>query len=316
MTAAEHFTTDPTEARHMFLAACLDTRLPVASFESPRGAKTSAPVHLDIAQAGRAGAPLAIVISPGNRLAEGLCASGIQTTLLRTGLQIEVPQSTSLLLIHTTTPGAFKSADWDWLGTENTAEPVWDDTLLAAAEVRYTEETQPDAEGDAPDSTHQQWCTDVISIAAERFLSAAKRVVFLDIHTGSGPYGEAELVSCHMPGTAAERRATDLFGARTSADGIAASNIEGPITRGLSAALGDRELTSLVLEFGGYSLTTVLDSLLTRHKSTAEGGDRFDGLFYPDAADWREIVWGNAADILRHAFASLDRTELRLDPDV
>ena len=88
MTAAQHFSTDPADARRMFLAACLDARLPVASFEAPREEQAEFPVHIDVARAGTADAEAVIVLCPGGRMAEGLCASGIQTALLRTGLQI------------------------------------------------------------------------------------------------------------------------------------------------------------------------------------------------------------------------------------
>ena len=57
----------------------------------------------------------------------------------------------------------------------------------------------------------------------------------------------------------AESNVLDLFGARAAADGVAATNILGPVARGLAASLPDREITSVVMEFGCYSLTTVLD---------------------------------------------------------
>jgi len=315
MTAAQFFTTDPTEARRMFLSACLETRLPVASFEAPRRAEGGRPVHIDIARAGPSDARVALVICPGTRLAEGLCASGIQTTLLRSGLQLEMPRPISLVLVHTVNPGAFRSSEWEWLSLEEPAESEWDDSLLAAAEFRFNEETRRPEAADEEDSEHQQWCRNVLANAADRFLAGARRVVFLDIHTGSGPYGEAEVVSCHVPGTGGERRATELFGARAAVDGVAVTNIQGPVAKGLAASLGDREITSLVIEFGGYSLTTVLDSLLSRHVVEAAGGERFDGLFYPEAEDWRERVWEGAAEVLRLGFRSIDRSELRVDPE-
>ena len=98
-----------------------------------------------------------------------------------------------------------------------------------------------------------------------------------------------------------------MFGARAAADGVAVSNFQGPVARGLSASMPDRETTSLVMEFGCYSLTTVLDSLLSRHETAAAGGQRFDGLFFPEADDWRDLVWEGAADVLRLGFRSIDR---------
>ena len=70
-----------------------------------------------------------------------------------------------------------------------------------------------------------------------------------------------------------------------------------------------------MLEFGCYSLTTVLDSMLSRHETEIAGGGRFDSLFYPEADDWRELVWEAAADVLRLGFQSLKNNELRASPE-
>lgn len=249
-------------------------------------------------------------------MAEGLCASGIQTALLRAGLQIEMPSEIMLVLVHTVVPAAFDSAEWETLIEKNTVATEWDDSLLAAAEFRFNEEQQKTTAATPEETERQQWCRQVLANIAERFLTRAKHLIFLDIHTGSGPYGEAEVVSCHMPGTSGERRATDLFGARAAADGVTVSNFQGPVARGLATALPDREVTSLVVEFGCYSLTTVLDSLLSRHEAAAAGSGRFDGLFYPDAEEWRDLVWEGAAEVLRLGFRSIDQGELRADSEI
>ena len=76
MTAAQNFTSDPTDARRMFLAACLDARLSVSSFEMQPSVEIEASVHVDIAKAGNSDASSIIVLCPGTRLTDGLCASG------------------------------------------------------------------------------------------------------------------------------------------------------------------------------------------------------------------------------------------------
>jgi len=304
MTAAQHFSMDPPNARRMFLAACLDAQLPVASFEAPREERVEFPVHIDVARAGASDAETVIVLCPGGRMAEGLCASGIQTALLRTGLQIELPNPFALVLVHTAWPSAFKAAAWDGLIEPAAIATDWDDSLLAAAEFRLNEDSP---EAPAPyDHEQQQWCRYVLSNLAERFLASAQHLVFLDVRTGSGPYGEAEVVSCHLPGSKDEARAIEMFGARGAANGVAVSTLEGPVARGLASALPDHQMTSVVLEFGCYSLGTVLDSLLSRHESEAAGNGRFDGLFYPDSDDWRDRVFEGAANILRLGFRPID----------
>ena len=215
-----------------------------------------------------------------------------------------------MVLVHSVVPAAFEVAAWDRLIEQSAVETIWDDSLLAAAEVRFNGDRQQEKAATPEDSERQQWCRQVLANVAERFLSRAQHLVFLDVHTGSGPYGEAEVVSCHMPGSQDEKRALELFGARAAAEGVAISNFQGPVARGLVSSLPDRKSTSLVVEFGCYSLTTVLDSLLSRHEVAGAGGERFDGLCYPDAADWRDLVWEGAAEILRLGFRSIDRTAL------
>ena len=142
MTAAQYFSTDPSDARRLFLSACLDARLPVASFEAPRSNQDELPVHIDVAHAGQTTAATVIVVCPGTRMVEGLCASGIQTTLLRTGLQIEMPGPMAMVLVHSLVPAAFEMAAWDGLAEQSAVETEWDDSLLAAAENRFNEDRQ------------------------------------------------------------------------------------------------------------------------------------------------------------------------------
>jgi hypothetical protein len=218
-----------------------------------------------------------------------------------------------MVLVHSVLPAAFKAAAWDGLIEQSAVETEWDDSLLAAAEIRFNED-RPQVKTMTPEeSERQQWCRQVLANVAERFLSRAQHLVFLDVHTGSGSYGEAEVISCHMPGSQDEKRALELFGARAAADGVAIPNFQGPVARGLASSLPDSKTTSLVLEFGCYSLTTVLDSLLSRHETEAAGGGRFDGIFYPDAVGWRDLVWEGAAEIIRLGFRSIDSTALRAE---
>jgi hypothetical protein len=308
MTAAQHFSTEPSDARRLFLSACLDARIPATSFEAPRSNQSELPVQIDIAYVGQSTAPTVIVVCPGTRMAEGLCASGIQTTFLRTGLQIEMPDPIAMVLMHSVAPAAFEVAAWDSLIDQRAVETEWDDSLLAAAEVRFNEDCQQAKTMTLEESEHQKWCSQVLANVARRFLSRAQHLIFLDVHTGSGPYGEVEVVSCHTPGSQDEKRALELFGARAAVNSIATSHFQGPVARGLASFFPDLKTTSLVIEFGCYSLMTVLDSLLSRRETEAAGGGRFDRMFYPDVVDWRDLVWEGAEEILRLGFRSIDQT--------
>jgi len=310
MTAAQNFTSDPTDARRMFLAACLDARLPVSSFESQPSNASEASVHVDIAKAGNNDASTVIVLCPGARLTDGLCASGLQTSLLRAGLQIELPTSIGLILVHTITPFEFRPVETKELIETNTISVRWEDTLLAAAEFRFNEKKENTETATPKETERQRWCRHVLSNIADDSLSQAKQLIFLDVQTGSGPYGEAEVISCQMPGSSSEQRARALFGAYAVAGEVELTNTLGPLAQGLSAALPNQEIISVVVEFGCYSLTTVLDGLLSRHERSIASGDRLDGFFYPETEEWRELIWEATADLLRLGFRSLEQDEL------
>ena len=309
MTVAQNFTSDPTDARRMFLSACLDARLSVSSFEMQPSVEIEASVHVDIAKAGNSDASSIIVLCPGTRLTDGLCASGLQTSLLRAGLQIELPSTIGLVLIHTITPFEFRPAETENLIKTERANSGWGDSLLAAAESRFSEKQQNTAPATPKETERQRWCQHVLSNIAEGALSQTKQLIFLDVHTGSGPYGEAEVISCHIPGSSSEQRAQALFGASAVANGVEATNILGPVAKGLAAALSNREIIPVVVEVGCYSLTTVLDTLLSRHETEFASGDRLDSFFYPKTEAWRELIWEATADLLRLGFRSLEQDE-------
>lgn len=310
MTAAQYFSTDPDNARRMFLAACLEARLPVASFEAPRDECDEFPVHIDVAYAGAPDAEIALVVCPGSRMAEGLCASGIQTAALRAGLQTELPNSFSLVLVHTVWPSTFEEISLDDPCESTAVAMEWDDSILAAADFRFNEDNAKTKKPTLLEQERQKWYRRVLADVAGRFLNSARHLVFIDVQTGSGPYGEAEVLSCHLPESKDEARAIKMFGARGTANGVAITNLQGPIARGLAAELADRQTTAVVMEFGCYSLTTVFDTLLSRHELEVAGRNRIDRLFYPAAMDWRERVWAGAANILRLGFQSADHMDL------
>ena len=93
------------------------------------------------------------------------------------------------------------------------------------------------------------------------------------------------------------------------ANGVEATNILGPVAEGLAAALSNREIIPVVVEFGCYSLTTVLDTLLSRHEKEIASGERLDSFFYPETETWRELIWEATADLLRLGFRSLEQDE-------
>jgi hypothetical protein len=143
-------------------------------------------------------------------------------------------------------------------------------------------------------------------------LAGAREVVFLDMHTGLGPYGTAELI-----GTATSK-ARAWFG-----DGIAnpdhgqssSAPLSGAIRNAVRDAVPTAEVTSLTVEFGTYAVEAVLRALQADNwlhlygKLDSDLGREIKAeirkRLYPDEDDWKELVWVRSRQVLRRAVQGL-----------
>ncbi|MDP6604096.1 MAG: DUF2817 domain-containing protein [Rhodospirillales bacterium] len=306
--AAEHFTSDIHNARTRFLSNCEAAGLAVASFRPPLVEDNEAK-FADIVRIGSPNADRLLIIAPGMRLADALCASGIEIGLLRESLREELPREVAIVMVHAIEPAVFT--------VHSTAHDLpknrdWDDSVLAAAENRFAEYARKEGleldlaeAGEEIPNVPPGWPLETAAAIAERFLAGARRAIMIDVHTGSGAYGEGEAISCHAPGTPGERRAAEVFGARVAIDAAAAGAIAGPVARVLAGRLGTAEVTALVLEFGAYSIRAVIDSMLSRGSGDPGDGPGIGRLFYPDTDDWKELVWTRAVEVVRAGLKAL-----------
>jgi hypothetical protein len=88
---------------------------------------------------------------------------------------------------------------------------------------------------------------------ARRETRGARRIAWIDVHTGLGPYGEVEMISELRPDDPGLLRARAFWGGvvKTTASGESVSAaVCGSIDKGLPAELRDRELTLGCAEFG------------------------------------------------------------------
>ncbi|MGE0253368.1 MAG: M14 family metallopeptidase [Alphaproteobacteria bacterium] len=151
-------------------------------------------------------------------------------------------------------------------------------------------------------------------------LASARRAVLLDFHTGLGPRGYGEPISCHAPDSAADRRAREIFGAEVTnpATGNSASAaVMGTLDDGIATAAPWAEWTSLALEFGVVPLKDTLDAIradawLARdRRSTSHAArairQRMRETFYGDDAEWKTRVWARGSDFTERALAALAR---------
>ena len=148
-----------------------------------------------------------------------------------------------------------------------------------------------------------------------------KQVAFIDLHTGLGPYGVGEIMNNHAAGEPAFKRVSQWFGAEaTSTDAGSSSSapVSGDITLGVQRALPQAEITGVTLEYGTVPLKDVLDAVRAdnwlhihgdlRARQARDIKAQVRSAFYPQADDWKGMVFERSVDVLRRALAGLSQS--------
>ena len=148
-----------------------------------------------------------------------------------------------------------------------------------------------------------------------------RQVAFIDLHTGLGPYGVGEIMNNHSASEPAFARVAQWFGREatsTEAGSSSSAPVSGDITLGVQRALPQAEVTGVTLEYGTVPLKEVLDAVRADNWLHAHGDLRarqardikaqIRGAFYPEADDWKSMVFERSVDVLRRAVAGLTRS--------
>ena len=114
MMVEDYFPATYSDGRARFLSACLDARVPVASYRNPHSGPQGEALYTDAALVGRADAENVVVVTSSTHGVEGFAGSGIQVGLLRDPRAPKPLPDTALLLIHTINPYGMA-----WLRREN-----------------------------------------------------------------------------------------------------------------------------------------------------------------------------------------------------
>ena len=114
MIVDDYFPATYSDGRARFLSACLDARVPVASYRNPQSGPQGEALFADAALVGRADAENVVVVTSSTHGVEGFAGSGIQVGLLRDPRAPKPLPDTALLLVHTINPYGMA-----WLRREN-----------------------------------------------------------------------------------------------------------------------------------------------------------------------------------------------------
>ncbi len=281
MDVAHYFSSDRKAARAHFLSACRAAGSDVAAYYAPREVQSAAEPIVEVTRLGRPYANTVIAFTCGAWEDEGLCASGIFTSILRHDLARLLPRDIALVLIHAIAPAGLSGLGRRGTPTPTLEEPEqkWSHEALAAAESRFADYVQQAASVATSDVAKTiPWQARLLCEIADRFFDRAKRTVLIDLRTGPGPYGEADLLPCQIVHGDPLVDIDPLFGIKDDPDEPPAWGTPGNLAHGLIAALGRSQISGAVLEFGTYSMRSILSA---GHGTT----------FYPSDDQWRQQVW-------------------------
>jgi len=162
------------------------------------------------------------------------------------------------------------------------------------------------------------WSNRTLAAIVRDHLSRARVLGMIDYHTGLGPYGTGEIIAALPLASAGAKRTRHVLGAEVTSpdDGSSSSApLTGVNQPAIEAMLGGTTYFGCALEYGTWPVPDVLNALRGDAWLHAHGDlDSEEArtikaavrrAFYPDADDWRRMVWQRAEDVTRRCLRGL-----------
>jgi len=166
--------------------------------------------------------------------------------------------------------------------------------------------------------TRECWSALMLKDVFDEELRNVQELVAIDLHTGLGASGNAEMISEDLPASAAYGRAKAMWGdlVRSSEAGESVSAaLTGTLDQAAALWMKGKSLTFATLEVGTQSLRDVFDALRRdnwlhahaslEHRSASAIKNRIRAAFYPDNLAWKRKAWTSAETVIRQALAGL-----------
>ncbi|WP_374446982.1 M14 family metallopeptidase [Stella sp.] len=358
MNPASFFSPDYRTARAKFQAAAKAAGCEVATYAHPLKGPEGEDLATDVVRIGPADAKRYIVLNTATHGVEGFCGSGAVIGVLTERLDRELPPNTAFLIIHAINPYGFAwlrrvnednvdlnrnfldfsqplpvNAEYanihQWLVPRNFEgeELARADAELGKARERLGAKPFQGAVSGGqyafPDGlfyggSGPTWSNRTLRRILPEMIGDATHVLFFDFHTGLGPYGYAEPINGHPPGTDGYQRLFDWIGdCVTSAQtGTSSSTrLSGTIGFGVMEALPNAIHTKSTLEYGTRPNEYVRLALRSdcwlhnygdlKSPRAKEIKALIRDAFYRDYDDWKELVYVRARQIIRRGIAGL-----------
>ena len=296
----------------------------------------------------------------GTHGAEGFCGSGIETGWLQSGIFTHLPADTAVLLIHAINPYGFAwvrrvtednvdlnrnfvdhakptpdnpgyrelrdaicPAEWGPESESRNRERLLsyaEKHGLMALQAAITQGQYFDDEGVFYGGKAAGWSNRTMRQILKPHAGHVRKVAFIDLHTGLGPYGYGEIISNHMGGDPGSARVKDWFNDATSTDDGSSSSavVMGDTQIGLVESIPQAEVTGVTLEYGTIPLEDMLnavraDNWLHVHGDleNAQGKEiksQIRAAFYQEKDDWKKMVFDRAIDVAERAMKGLTQS--------
>ncbi|KWO52471.1 hypothetical protein WM30_24560 [Burkholderia ubonensis] len=352
------FSLSYAEARQRFLTACARAGLAVQHFVHPRLGRDGEELAIDVARMGPPDAANLLVISSGCHGIEGFCGSGVQIDLLRDvdWLARCRRRDLAVLYLHALNPYGFswerrvthENVDLN-RNFRAFDQPPTDDTpyekiasLLVPRRCPPTlgsslglfwyalrwgrrklqtvisggQQVDPQGlfyAGGAPTWSHLRICEILREHGRE-----ARRIAWIDVHTGLGPPGVGERIYKGRNDAASIARARQWWGEGVthSIEGDSSSTVVGgTLDLVVMKECPQAEYNGLTLEYGTVPSRQVLSALraeqwLTLHSEVEASRAReikrqLRAAFYVETDDWKRSVLIQAREVMDQSLAGL-----------
>ena len=343
MAELASFSDSYAEARKKFVDAARRAGAKLASYQHPdeRG-PGGEPLYLDVSVLGPGSASRVFVVGSGTHGIEGYPGSAAQRAWLRG--RPRLPKDTAVVFFHAQNPWGFahktrvteENVDLNRNFIDFTrplpANPGYDElhpaiairdwneaavagifASLDAFRERHGEKAFSDAfnggqyrhaDGIFYGGARPQWANNAFRAAVETHLSRARKVAYMDLHTGIGPWCEHIYLCFHPEGSPARERARAWWGERAvNLQGVTHKKLatySGTIIDAFAAMLPQAEVTSIVVEFGTRPRQEMQRASMAQRWMRFEGPRdpvlaakvrrEYEAAFYPAEPEWREAV--------------------------
>ena len=358
MSPIDFFSDSFESARERFLVGCSDAGSLVRSYEHPLvKTPNGAAVFSDITWFGDVDAAKVLITCSGTHGVEGFYGSAVQLGWILERGYADLPRDVAVLHIHAINPYGFawgRRVNEENIDLnrnffdparipENTlysgvhdfiVPPAWNEDTPAWIQrhardyvVKHGQKSfnaavmggqHSHADGLYYGGLRPAWSNNVIQQVCISMLAKAQAVAILDLHTGLGPFGHAEMICRHPPDSEALKRARSWFGQSVTSPAAGNSStppVDGNLRMAFVSLCAQAEVTAMGIEVGTLPLDDVLmalyaDNWLYAHGDpTSSMGDRvrtdMRRAFFPDSDEWKLSVYARSIEIVHQAIDGL-----------